>query len=86
MSDSLDRLARLKRDIARHRREADKTEGALEQILRRLKAEHGCETLEEAEALAVKLKKQTVRARKEFERQLATFERRFAKFLRAGKR
>jgi hypothetical protein len=65
-----DRLAALaaKRDAAR--READQARGAQRQCLERLRKEHGCRTLAEAEALAARLSKELNRLEVELEEAL----------------
>lgn len=53
-----ERLAQLAAKCDRLRREADQREGALRQTMSRLKAEHGCGSLEEAKKLLIKRKKE----------------------------
>lgn len=50
----LDRLAALKQQVEAVRSDSSRAAGGLDQIMRRLKADHGCDSLEEAEK---KLKK-----------------------------
>jgi hypothetical protein len=51
----LDDFDRMKREEAKLRSQVDKAKGALQQILKRLKEEFGCETVEEGEKLLKKL-------------------------------
>jgi hypothetical protein len=65
-----DRLARLvaRRDAAR--RDADQARGAQRQCLERLRKEHGCKSLREAEALEARLSKELARLEAELEEAL----------------
>lgn len=47
----------LKRQVAEVKQKVDRSDGALEQVLRRLKKEHGCKTLEQARQMLEKIRK-----------------------------
>jgi len=57
----------LKSKVEKLQREANKAEGALQQLMTRLKEEFDCSTIEQAEELQAKLQKQTEKAEQEFE-------------------
>ena len=79
--DAAERLARIKKRAAAARRERDEARGALRECLRRLRREHGCRTIEEAEALAKNLGRDAAEAERRFERAVERFERRWGKEL-----
>lgn len=51
----LDDYLRIKRKAEEYQREADRTGGQAEQIMKRLKEEHGVSTIKEAKALRAEL-------------------------------
>ena len=71
------RLAEIKHRAEQAREEAAKAKGALEQSMKRLKAEFGCGTLEAAEEKLTQLERKEATARAQFEKELAAFEREF---------
>ena len=75
MTIDLKRWEKLKSEVDRLRREADRTEGVLDDLTKRLKRDFGVETAEEAGLLAAKLEKEAAVKEKEYARALADFER-----------
>jgi len=74
MTVDLRRYEQLKQKVDQYQREADRAAGALAQLLERLKEEFGCDSIEEAEKLARKLKKERDKTEKEFAEALEEFE------------
>ena len=77
----LKRYQKLKDDVDRLRREADRAEGALEELMGRLEAEFGCKTLREAKALSSRLEDEADKATKEFNSKLDEFEEEWGEVL-----
>jgi hypothetical protein len=77
MASDLKDLLTLKRKVEDLKREADKASGAFEQNMKRLKDEHGCDTLEEAEKLLKKKKREAEEAGTSFETSLAEFNKKW---------
>jgi multidrug resistance efflux pump len=73
MSD-LERYQKMKQRAADLRREADRAEGALEQVMKKLKDDFGCKTLKEAEQLQEKLTVEVEEADEKFGALLKDFE------------
>jgi predicted secreted Zn-dependent protease len=71
---SLADLTNIKRRVETAKTESARAAGALEQTLQRLKKEHGCNSLEEAEKKLEKLTAQTQAAEAEFDKALKLFE------------
>ena len=65
---------KLKKQVERCRREADKAKGALGQLTAQLKKEFGCSTVEEAEKLLASLARDEERLEKEFDKVVKNFE------------
>ena len=65
---------RLKDEVEQAQKQADRSAGALEQSLKRLKDEFDCSSLKEAESMLKTLKKQEQKHRQDFEEALAEFE------------
>lgn len=74
---SVERYEELKRKAEQHRREADRVQGSLQQIMRELKEEFGCKSLEQANALLEKKRKALALKEKEAEKLLAKIEEEF---------
>ena len=72
--DNIEKFNQLKKTIEEAQQKADRAAGALEQIMKTLKAEFGCANLEEAEMKLLSLQKQTTKAKKDFENALEDFE------------
>ena len=85
MTTSLQRYQKLTSVVDRLQRELDRAEGAYGQLMSRMKEEHGCDTLEEAEKKAGTLERQSKKAEQEFETALDEFERKWEGGLGAGK-
>jgi DNA repair ATPase RecN len=71
--DKLKQYNQIKRQVEEAQKKADQAEGALNQIMKQLKTEFGCKTLEEAEAKLRKLNQETKLSSKEFEKALIDF-------------
>jgi len=84
MPINLDRYRKLKADVDRCQREADRAEGALSQLMAKLEEEFGCKSLKEAEKLLVKLRKESKKAEKEFGEALNEFEEKWEEVLSDG--
>lgn len=57
MSDILDKSIRLKNKIDRMKEDKIKAQGAYEQIMSQIKADYGCVSLKQADAMIAKLQK-----------------------------
>jgi len=79
----LKRYEQLKGQVDRLQRDHDRAEGALSGLMARLKAEHGCDTLEEAQAKLKQLEAKAEKAEKQFEEALEQFEEEWAEKLEA---
>ena len=75
--NQLDKLSKLKKQAESAQREADKAQGALEQILSQLKEDFDCETLEDAETLLDKLGEKERTKAEAFDTALAEFEEKY---------
>ena len=67
MATKLDKYLQLKRKVEAAQQEADKAEGALGEIMKQLKRDHGCGTLAEAKKKLKQLEKQEASSKKEFD-------------------
>ena len=74
MSIDLKKYDRLKTKAERLQREADRAEGALEQLMYRLESEHGVNTLADAEKLLKRREREAAKAESEFGDALEAFE------------
>jgi uncharacterized protein (UPF0335 family) len=70
---NLNQLKQLKEGIERLTNESQRAAGALEEVMRRLKTEHGCDTIEQAEAKLVQLNEKVKREEEKFDAELAEF-------------
>jgi len=70
----LKRYETLKTNVDRIQREHDRAEGALAQLVGRLKAEHGCDSLEEAEDQLVVLERKAKANEERYNNALCEFE------------
>lgn len=77
MATSLERLARLKREVEEQRREADKAQGALDRVLSELKRDFGCSSLRKARKLLRRFEAGVKSGEREFNRSLARVERKW---------
>jgi len=69
----LDKYMEWKRKVKQAQQEADKAEGALEQIGRELKKDFGCSTLQAVKKKLKILEKQVPKAKAEFENAVEKF-------------
>jgi hypothetical protein len=70
-------FTKLKATVESLQSEADRLEGMRRQQLKSLKDEHGCRTVEEAEALLAKLEKEKDKLEREAERAAGKFEKEY---------
>ncbi len=70
----LKRYDQLKQQADRARRDHDRAEGALGQLLGKLKADHGCGSIEDARALLKRLGDEVKREGQAFEKVMEDFE------------
>lgn len=71
---TLQKYLQLKKKVDQSQQEADKAEGALEQVIKQLKKEFGCTTLEEAKKKLKILERQQQKAETEFGDAVEEFE------------
>lgn len=69
----LDEYNRLKKSAEKAKADADRAEGALEQQMKKLEADFGCKTLDEARSKLVQLQKQESDAVADYEQKLAVY-------------
>ncbi len=76
MSDdaTLKKYMRLKKDVETAQRRADQAQGALDQLMKTLEKDFGCDTLKEAKTKLKSLQKQEEKVRGEFETAVEEFE------------
>ena len=72
-----DQYRRLKREVEEAKAEADRARGSLDQLMKRLKDEFGCETLKEAKAKLVQVEAKKEIAQEHFETALRAYEKRW---------
>ena len=77
MSSTLKRYMELKKRVEQAQQEVSKAEGALEQIMKQLKKDFGCATLEIAKRKLELLEKQSQKAKTEFEDAVDKFEQKW---------
>jgi len=69
----LKEYTQLKKKVEEDRKEADRAEGALAEIMKRLKDEFGCSTIAAAKKKRKKLKKQAEEIEAEYEQQITAY-------------
>lgn len=74
---SEEQYRKLKRDVDSTRSEAQRANGAYEQLMTQLKSEFGCKTLKEAKALLEDLEEKKAKAEKEFEKAMREYEKKW---------
>lgn len=80
---NLDKLTRLKKKAETAQREADKAQGALDQILSYLKTEFDCKSLKEAKTLLIEIQQAEEESQKSFQQALNEFEEEWGDTLNA---
>ena len=75
----LKKYMNLKKRVEQAQQEANRAEGALEQVMKQLKEEFGCITLEDAKKKLKSLEKQEQKARTDFEEAMEEFEEKWDK-------
>lgn len=73
MTISVKEYERLQKDVEKARSEADRAEGAVEQLLGRLKEEFDCSSVDEGDKLQRKLDEEAEKAEEAFDDALAEF-------------
>ena len=73
----LNKYLKIKKQVERDQQKADKAEGALNQIMKQLKDEFNCSTLEEAERMLKKMKKKSKELQKQFEEAIEKYEKEY---------
>lgn len=73
----MDDYEKLKREVEEARRSQARAEGALAEVMNRIKKEFGCENLTKAEMLLAKLKKKELSAAELYERAKKEFEKKW---------
>jgi len=68
---------KLKQEVENAKSEADRAEGALGQLLQRLKEEFGCDNIKEARALLTTLNSKQEKAEAAFEKSMEAYEERW---------
>lgn len=81
MSDPLEEFQRLKSRIAEKQREADKAQGALDEIMKQLKEDFGCDSLEEAREMLNRLEAKEQALAAKFIKRLRAYKKKFGKVL-----
>ncbi len=71
---TLNDLTAIKAKLDRVQRDCDRAQGALDQGLKELKKKYGCDTIEEAQKLLSKKKREAEELRKKAEKALADLE------------
>lgn len=72
-----DQFRRLKREVEEAKAEADRAQGALDQIMARLKEEFDCTDLKSAKKLLAELSAKRDRAEASFNKAMADYERKW---------
>ncbi len=72
--ETLKKYMRLKKDVETAQQRADRSQGALDQLMKTLKEDYGCETLKEAKKKLKSLQKQEEEVREAFETAVEEFE------------
>ncbi len=73
MIDPLERFTQLKQQLEKRQREAERQRGVLDALLSRLKEEHGCSSVEEAEKLLARLQREAGELEAKLARELTRF-------------
>jgi uncharacterized protein with ATP-grasp and redox domains len=82
MTLALDDYQELLRKLDRLKRRRDQAKGALNEILKRLKKEFGCNTIQEAEAKLEELLTKEIETHKRYVKVKTRFEKKYAKVLK----
>lgn len=81
MTISLDDFVSLQRKVQQLRQERDRAEGALEQLIKQLRKDHDCKSLDEAQELLTKMKKEELKVYKEYVAAKEAFEEKYREVL-----
>ena len=81
-ASELGRFLSIKEKLDSLQKQADRAQGALDQVLSTIKKEFGCNSLEEAKLLQAKLAKDTSRLESELHKSLLAFEEKHGEMLK----
>lgn len=81
MRSKLQELADLKSRLEHKRQEGDQASGALKQLMKQLKDEFGCDTLEEAEKKLAEMQADVAKKERKFDKKLDQFNKTFGAHL-----
>lgn len=84
MSIDLEEYQKLKARALELKAESDRASGALEQHMRTLKEDFGCDTVEEAKKLLAKMEEEEAKYEAEYKQELERFEEKWGKDLGRG--
>ena len=73
MSNLSQELIELQQEVDEAQKKADRAQGAYEQVMKQIKDEFACDSLEKAENALKKLKAKEIKAKEEFEEELDAF-------------
>ena len=73
-NNNLDKYLKLKKKVELAQQQADQAKGALQEIMKQLKKEFGCNTLQEAKKKLKQLERQKKSSKKEFDEAVEKFE------------
>lgn len=77
----LARYTELQEKVQKLQQRRDRAQGALDQVMERLRKEYGCKTIKEAKTLLAKLNTDLDESEQEFETLLTTFEKEYGDLL-----
>ena len=78
MSIDVKRYEELKSDVEEAQQKVQRAKGSIDELMKRLKQEFGCNTVAEAEKKLVQLKKQSDTLEAEFDKKMKKFEADYA--------
>lgn len=78
MTDIITRYTEARKKAERLQKEHDRAGGALEQLLKRLREEFNCKTVQEGEKLKGKFEREEKELTGKLEKELSTFEERYS--------
>ena len=79
MTIDLDQYHRLKKKADQARADADRAEGALEQLMKKLQDDFNCDSIIDAEELLTQFKNEEKHAEESYEKELTNFEGKWGK-------
>jgi hypothetical protein len=73
MNDTAQELTNLQQEVETAQQNANKAKGAYEQVLKQIKDQFKCKTLEQAEQELKRLRGEEVKAKRKYEKEMAKF-------------